>query len=88
MDFVELRRHLEDRACVIDMYIEGAYWASNVLTQEACVIEDHNVYADATICHYCYELQVSPPKHLWDDFEKYKNFRDNEIPVMLPPDEE
>lgn len=79
MNFQELNDHLIDRACVVDMYVDGAYWATNVLTQEVCIIEDHDDYSDVTICHYCYELQISPPSHLWEDFEVYKDFRDNTL---------
>lgn len=53
---------MEGLGCSLDPYMEGAYWASNCVNGNTCVIEHLSDYSEATLCHYFYELGISAPE--------------------------
>lgn len=76
MDFQALRFYLE-QWCDFDHFEEGAFFVCNRLTRECCIIEDQEEYSEVTLCHYFKELQVSPPSHMTEVFDRYLKMRDD-----------
>ena len=85
MTFQELHDHVEGYGCTIDPYDVDAYWVSNCINGESCLIERLHEYAVPTLCHYFMELGIPPPDHIRSDYESYRKFREG-IPDDVPED--
>lgn len=85
MKFQQLVYHLEAYGCTVDPLIEEGYLASNCINGHVCVVEKLRVYTVPTLCHYFYELGVPAPDFLRDEYDKYRDLRDELAETVKVP---
>jgi hypothetical protein len=87
MTFQELQYHVEGLGCSLDPFEEDSFFVSNCINGHCCVIENLTNYAKPTLCHYFYELGISAPLELREEFNTYADLRrrlnnDLKVPIV------
>lgn len=76
MDFQDLKYHIEEFGCSVDPFYEDAHFASNCINGHCCIIEDLPLYSIPTLCHYFYELGIPSTPELREEYNRYRDLRD------------